>query len=27
MNRCPKIEIMRLGLEPVTSQTADISAT
>ena len=27
MNRCPKIEIMRLGLESVRNQNASISAT
>ena len=27
MNRCPKIEIMRLGLESVLNQNAHISAT
>ena len=27
MNRCPKIEIRRLGLEPVSTQTDTISAT
>ena len=26
MNRCPKIDIVRLGLEPVVPQSADISA-
>ena len=27
MNRCPKIEIMRLKLEPVSNQNAPVSAT
>jgi predicted CoA-binding protein len=27
MNRCPKIEIMRLGLKPVSSQNDIVSAT
>lgn len=26
MNRCPKIEILRLGLEPVSNQNAPVSA-
>jgi len=27
MNRCPKIEIMRLGLDPIITQKAELSAT
>jgi predicted CoA-binding protein len=27
MNRCPKIEIFRLGLDPVSNQNAAVSAT